>query len=155
MWDKLAGSRRIAKSASGMQMLAREAAAELESGDVLLLRGPLGSGKTTFVQGLARALGVADRITSPTFTVAAEYMAGEYSAIERVIHIDLYRLSDKEASDELLTMEALEEDKRKDAVILIEWAEKLGDKAPEGSKKIEFEYGVSENEREVRFINDD
>lgn len=153
MWDKLAGVQRTVKSVGAMRTLAREAAAELEPGDVLLLCGPLGSGKTTFVQSLARALGVVERITSPTFTVATEYMTGGRSAIERVIHIDLYRLSDKEAGDELSVIEALEKSGKENAVTLIEWAEKLGDKVLGDPKKIEFDHGVSENERKVRFID--
>lgn len=153
MWGKLAGSWRTVKSVDEMQALAREVVVELEPGGVLLLCGPLGSGKTVFVQSLARALGVADKITSPTFTVVAEYDTRGRSAIERVVHIDLYRLSDKEAGNELSVLQALEEDRRNNAVTLIEWAEKLGDNALKGSKRVEFEYGVSENERKVRFVD--
>lgn len=153
MWGKLAGASRTVKSAGAMQVLAREVMAELEPGDVLLLCGPLGSGKTVFVQSLACVLGVTDRVTSPTFTVAAEYDTSGRLAIKRVIHIDLYRLSDKEAGNELSVRQVLEGSKRKNAVTLIEWAEKLGGQAPKGAKKIEFEYGVSKDERKVKFID--
>ena len=145
--------KRTVKNVGEMQTLAREVAKGLEPGDVLLLCGPLGSGKTVFVQSLARALGVVDKMTSPTFTVVAEYDAGEQSIIKLVIHMDLYRLSDKEADNELSVAEALQEGRRKKAVILIEWAEKLGDNVPKGAKYIEFEHGGSENERKVRFID--
>jgi tRNA threonylcarbamoyladenosine biosynthesis protein TsaE len=148
MWDKLVGTQQIVKSTNEMKVLAQKMAKELEAGDVLLLCGSLGSGKTTFVQSLAKALGVAEQITSPTFTVVAEY---EGAIIGRMIHVDLYRLSDKEAINELSVSEVLEEDNRKDAVVLIEWAEKLGDKVPVGAKRIEFEHGESENERKVNF----
>lgn len=153
MWDKLAGRARIVKSVGEMKALAQEVAVEVEAGDVLLLYGSLGSGKTVFVQSLARVLGVTDQVTSPTFTVVAEYMAREGLAVERLVHIDLYRLSEKDVSRELSVVEALKKDKRKNAVIIIEWAEKLGDKVVKGAKKIEFEHGKSENVRKVKFVN--
>ena len=153
MWDKLAGKEQVVKSAGEMRELAQIVAEELEVGDVLLLRGPLGSGKTTFVQSLAEVLGVTDQITSPTFTVVAEYAVGGSLAIERLVHVDLYRLGDEEAQKEMSVAEVLEENKRKNAVTIIEWAEKLGDEGVAGAKGIEFKHGESENERRVRFIN--
>lgn len=66
-------------------------AAGLRDGDVVLVRGELGSGKTTFVRGAARALGVTDPITSPTFSIGHRYRATETTAVS---HLDLYRLAD-------------------------------------------------------------
>lgn len=151
MWDKLVGTQ-VVKNLDEMRVLAQEVGDVLKPSDVLLLCGPLGSGKTAFVQSLADVLGVVEQITSPTYTVVAEYDIEGKSSIERMVHIDLYRLSDKDVSRESSVLEALLKNKRKNTVVLIEWAEKLGDKAPKEAKRIEFEYGEKENERKVKFI---
>jgi tRNA threonylcarbamoyladenosine biosynthesis protein TsaE len=72
------------------EALGAELAAGLREGDVVLIRGELGSGKTTFVRGAARALGVTDPITSPTFSIGHRYRAAQTT----VSHLDLYRLAD-------------------------------------------------------------
>ena len=72
------------------EALGAELAAGLRDGDVVLVRGELGSGKTTFVRGAARALGVTDPITSPTFSIGHRYRAAQTT----VSHLDLYRLAD-------------------------------------------------------------
>ena len=74
--------------AAETEALAATAAARLRPGDVVLVRGELGAGKTTFVRGAARALGVTEPVTSPTFTVGALYTGTQ----GRVAHLDLYRL---------------------------------------------------------------
>jgi tRNA threonylcarbamoyladenosine biosynthesis protein TsaE len=66
-----------------------ELARELRDGDLVLVRGELGAGKTTLVRGAARALGVADPVTSPTFSIGHRYAAGSLT----VSHLDLYRLA--------------------------------------------------------------
>jgi tRNA threonylcarbamoyladenosine biosynthesis protein TsaE len=71
------------------EALGAELATGLRDGDVVLVRGELGSGKTTFVRGAARALGVTDPITSPTFSIGHRYRATNTI----VSHLDLYRLS--------------------------------------------------------------
>jgi tRNA threonylcarbamoyladenosine biosynthesis protein TsaE len=71
------------------EALGAELAAGLRDGDVVLVRGELGSGKTTFVRGAARALGVTDPITSPTFSIGHRYRATNTT----VSHLDLYRLA--------------------------------------------------------------
>lgn len=77
------------------EALGAELAAGLRDGDVVLVQGELGSGKTTFVRGAARALGVTDPITSPTFSIGHRYRAGEST----VSHLDLYRLEGLEHED--------------------------------------------------------
>lgn len=71
------------------EALGARLATELSSGDVVLVRGELGAGKTTLVRGAARALGVTDAVTSPTFSIAHRYRARAAT----VTHLDLYRLA--------------------------------------------------------------
>jgi tRNA threonylcarbamoyladenosine biosynthesis protein TsaE len=95
-------------------------ARELRPGDVVLLSGELGSGKTTFVRGALRALGVRGPVTSPTFTLARRY-AGD--GVE-VSHLDLHRLAGApdEADEALLEDEATE-----DRITFVEWPEMGGE----------------------------
>ena len=86
----------------------------LRPGDLVLLQGPLGAGKTTFARAVAEALGVTDPVRSPSFTIANIY-AGRVP----VQHLDLYRLEGVTSEDAL----ALEEYLRDDAVTLVEWPE--------------------------------
>lgn len=88
----------------------------LEGGDILLLDGDLGAGKTTFVKGLADALGVHGRVTSPTFT-----LLHSYEGRLRLHHLDLYRLEDV---SEVLDLD-LPELLSGDAVLAVEWPEIL------------------------------
>jgi tRNA threonylcarbamoyladenosine biosynthesis protein TsaE len=95
------------------EALGAELAAHLRPGDVVLVRGDLGAGKTTLVRGAARALGVADPITSPTFGIGHRYRGAEV----RVAHIDLYRLAGLEREDPGLLDDYL----AADAIAFVEW----------------------------------
>ncbi len=77
------------------ESLGAQLAESLVDGDVVLIRGELGAGKTTLVRGAARALGVSDPVTSPTFSIGHRYRAGEVT----VSHLDLYRLAGLEQED--------------------------------------------------------
>ena len=102
--------------------LAAQLAARLPNGGVIALQGELGAGKTTFVQGLARALGIARPVTSPTFTLVGEYPGGRLL----LVHMDLYRLR---SPDDLLTIGFPEYLERK-ALVAVEWPERAGDLLP-------------------------
>ena len=68
---------------------------------IILLKGPIGSGKTSFVQGLGEGLGIKENITSPTFALSHHYDSGETP----LIHMDLYRVNNKESAEELFIEE--------------------------------------------------
>jgi len=97
--------------------VARDLAATLSAGDVLLLSGELGAGKTAFVRGLAQGLNIGeDEVSSPTFTLVHEYHGGRLT----LYHVDLYRL-DRAATDDL----GLDEMGVADGVLAIEWPDRL------------------------------
>ena len=101
---------------------AREFAARLRPGDVVLVSGNLGAGKTAFVRGLAAGLGIdPDEVSSPTFTIVHEYRGRGLT----LYHVDLYRL-DSAATDEL----GLEELGVADGVLAIEWPGRLSHALP-------------------------
>ena len=95
------------------ETLGAQVARALEPGDVVLVSGELGSGKTTFVRGAARALGVSGPVTSPTFTIGRRYTAGAL----KVSHLDLYRLESLASEDPAL----LEDYVTPDSVSFVEW----------------------------------
>lgn len=101
------------KSVDETYALAKKVADTLDGGEVLLLDGDLGAGKTTFTKGLAKALGVKEEVTSPTFTILNVYEDGRL----KLNHLDMYRV---ESSDELAEL-GIEECIDEDAVTVIEW----------------------------------
>jgi tRNA threonylcarbamoyladenosine biosynthesis protein TsaE len=91
-----------------------ELAEGLKEGDVVLVRGELGAGKTTLVRGAARALGVSDPVTSPSFSIGHRYRAGERLVVS---HLDLYRLAGLEHEDPDLLVDYLGEGR----IAFVEW----------------------------------
>lgn len=105
--------------AAATQALAAALGQVISAGAVLLLNGDLGSGKTTFVQGLGAALGVKGPIVSPTFTIANEYPEARLP----LYHFDLYRLQPEETA--ALNLEGYWEGEYPLGIVAIEWAERL------------------------------
>ena len=123
--------------------VARELAAGLNAGDVVLLSGNLGAGKTAFVRGLAEGLGHdPEDVSSPTFTLVHEYRGGRLV----LYHVDLYRL-DRAAVDDL----GLEEMGVSDGVLAIEWPDRLTHDLP-GARTIEIEI-VDDTTRQISIRN--
>ena len=125
----------------------RQVAASLEpllhSGDVILLSGDLGAGKTAFVQGLAAALGVQERVTSPTFTLAVSY-----EGRLRLHHLDVYRLDNLAEVLDLDLPELLDDR----AVICIEWGEVVVPELPRDFLRIRIQLGHPEEIDDARVL---
>ena len=107
---------------SGLERLAGELARSVKPGDRFFLSGPLGAGKSTFARAFIRALGVTGAIPSPTFIMDSVYSISETGF--EIHHMDLYRL---EGSKEELLMLGFEEILDSDAVVLVEWPERIDD----------------------------
>ncbi|HET6792914.1 MAG TPA: tRNA (adenosine(37)-N6)-threonylcarbamoyltransferase complex ATPase subunit type 1 TsaE, partial [Acidimicrobiales bacterium] len=103
--------------AAATQELAGRLAGVLQPGDLILLEGDLGAGKTTFTQGMARALGVGDAVTSPTFVLMNIYPT---DAGFDLVHVDVYRLDRLSEVVDLALPEMLEDG----SVVVVEWGER-------------------------------
>jgi tRNA threonylcarbamoyladenosine biosynthesis protein TsaE len=103
------------RSATETEALGAELAWTLVPGDVVLIDGELGAGKTTFVRGAARALGVTEPVTSPTFTIGQRYPAA--APIAFVSHVDLYRLASLRDEDPDLLADYI----GTDTITFVEW----------------------------------
>lgn len=114
----------------------------VEAGDIICLKGDLGAGKTLFSKGLAQGLGIAEEeVSSPTFT-----LINEYDGRLPMYHMDIYRLDDEESIEGL----GLEEYFYGQGVTLVEWADKLGELAPQEALFIEID-NLEENKRQITF----
>lgn len=118
----------------------------LKPGDIVTLQGDLGSGKTTFTQGLGKALGITKPITSPTFLLVKTYTI-DRGPIKRLNHVDLYRIEKESEISGLGLQEMLAEE---GAITVIEWPEKMGSLLPEKKIALEFEY-IDEHTRKIRY----
>ena len=129
--------RRLSRSPADTEALGEALAPGLEPGDVIVLTGPLGAGKTCFVAGLARGLACAARVRSPSFT-----LVNEYRGRLLLLHLDLYRV--EAAAAEALGLE----EQAERGVLVAEWGEKLPAGLRERALAVEFEI-VSERERRL------
>lgn len=124
-----------------MRALGGAIGAWLRPGDVLLLHGDLGAGKTTLAQGIAAALGVREAIQSPTFTLAVEHQ-GRLPGGEpvQINHLDLYRLTSPDELESLGYEQYIDND---GAITLIEWPERVADWLPEAYLLVAIAYDVA------------
>ncbi len=132
---------RRSTSPSETQRLGALVARLLQPGDVLALLGELGAGKTNFVKGLARGLGVKESVHSPTFILANEYRSGRMP----LFHVDAYRVA---SAGEAIGF-GFDDYLNDDGVTVIEWAERITSALPAEHLVIEFQH-VGENERAIK-----
>jgi len=126
------------RSAGETDALARRVAEALRGGETIALIGPIGAGKTTWVQGLAAGLGCPDRPNSPTFVLQQWYRSGAsagQSGALLVCHLDLYRLDDSAEIARLGLLEPLDSQQ----VTVIEWADRAGDLLPPDRLNLTFQ----------------
>lgn len=133
----------ITKSSKETQNLGLNFAKTLGKGNVICLYGELGSGKTTFVQGLAKGLGIKSRIISPTFIMVRSYSL----EIMNFYHIDLYRVESEEDIRGLGIEEIMND---KNNIVTIEWAQNLKSLMPKKRTDIKFYY-EKESTRKIAF----
>lgn len=110
-------------------------------GAVVAFTGDLGAGKTAFVRGLARGLGIADRVTSPTFTIVNEYEGGRLP----LFHFDLYRLA---SSDELFEI-GWEDYLRRGGVCAVEWSENAAGALERDTVRVDLRRGAEDGQRVI------
>ena len=150
----------VTQSAAATQALGQLLGQSLHSGQIVALSGDLGAGKTTLTQGIGRGLGIRERITSPTFTLVNEY-AGQDGVT--LIHTDSYRLGEMRSADgaddedsaslEAATFGMEEILDRPDAVIVIEWAERLRSLLPDDYLEVRLAQLPDDDDgREIVFI---
>jgi len=129
----------ITSSASETKKFASRFVKKLKKGDILCLIGDLGSGKTTFIQGLARGLGIKENVSSPTFV-----LLNQYRGKLPLYHFDLYRLDN---TDEIRNL-GYEEFFYGGGIAVVEWAEKLKELMPKKYIEIKFQV-LGKNKRNI------
>ena len=141
---------RITKSPSQTQKLASDFAKKLKGGEVIVLTGELGAGKTEFVKGLARGLGIKQSISSPSFVLMREYTIRVQGLGVRVlVHIDCYRIKTVKEIEELGLNEIFQD---KNTVTVIEWGEKIKKILPKKRIEIYFKYLDDINFRSIALL---
>ena len=133
-------------SAAETEALGEALAARLKGGDVVAYRGGLGMGKTAFTRGLARGLGYAGRVTSPTFTIVNEYM-GRLP----LFHFDMYRLGDSEELFDIGWEDYLD----RGGVCAVEWSENVSDALPQGTVYVEIRREAEQDSRVITITGRD
>lgn len=128
-------------SALQTQALAEALSGLCRAGDLLVLAGEMGAGKTAFAQGFARGLGVDEPVTSPTFTIVREYEGAELA----LHHLDVYRLDQLREVAELGVGEMLDED----AVMLVEWGDAVLPALGDRYLEIRITFGEGDDDRHL------
>ena len=127
--------------------LGNDFAKELKPGDVIGLKGELGSGKTQFVKGICGYFGITDDVNSPTFIIVNEYEGNSPAGdIIKIYHLDLYRLN-KPGDLNSLGMDNY----LNSGIVLVEWSELMENYLGRDLRTVSFEHGSTENERVITF----
>ena len=129
----------ITENAEQTRKIAAEYAKTLRGGDVVLLDGEMGAGKTVFVKGLALGMGITEEVTSPTYAYMNDYDG-------RLFHYDCYRIESAEQAERL----GLADYFGMGGVCVIEWAQNIAPLLPEGCKRVTIKK-IGENKREIEF----
>ena len=137
--------RLVSRSPEDTQNLGRVIGQQAQAGDIYLLHGPLGAGKTCLTQGIAWGLEVVGHARSPTFV-----LMNQYRGRLAMYHLDLYRVSSAAEAWDL----GLEEQLFGDGISVVEWADRAEELFPEESLRIALEYGGKEDERTVTLGTD-
>ena len=146
MADRSAGTAEL-PTTEDTKALGARLGALLRAGDVVVLSGPLGAGKTVLAKGIAEAMNVDGPVTSPTFVLARVHPARQPAA-PAMVHVDMYRLLDHPGADLLGELDSLDLDTDlADAVVVVEWGEGIVERLSERHLDIRLERGA---ETEVR-----
>ena len=129
----------VTHSREETQALGARLAEALDAGRVVAFTGDLGAGKTAFVSGMARALGVEERVTSPTFTIVNEYEGGRLP----LFHFDMYRLG---GADELFHI-GWEDYLARNGVCAVEWSENVAEAIEPDAVRVSIVRGDGDNDR--------
>lgn len=129
----------VTNSAEETRALGEKLASRLKAGDVVVLEGELGAGKSELARGIARGLGVTETVTSPSFTILNVYESGRCP----LYHFDWYRLESEEELYEL----GMDEYLGGDGIAVVEWAERCPDAVPENVLRIRLEVTGGESRR--------
>jgi tRNA threonylcarbamoyladenosine biosynthesis protein TsaE len=122
-------------------VIAEAIAAVLLPGDVLVLGGDMGAGKTTFTKALGAALGITETITSPTFTLHQQYEGGRFT----LHHLDVYRIDQIEEVIDLALPELFESG----GAVVIEWGDTIAPALPAGFALLSFGFGDGDDDRHI------
>ncbi len=136
----------VARTATAIdtQALAESLAAIAQAGDLLVLAGEMGAGKTAFAQGFARGLGIPGPVTSPTFTIVQEHTGGRLN----LHHLDVYRLEHLREVADLGLAEMLDED----AVMLVEWGDAVLPALPDQYLEVRIAFGDGDDDRILELV---
>ena len=129
----------VTNSPAETEAVGETLAGRLEPGTVIAFTGDLGAGKTAFVRGLARGLGITERVTSPTFTIVNEYEGGRLP----LFHFDMYRLG---SADELFDI-GWEDYLARGGVCAVEWSENVTDALEDGCLRVDIRRGERDDQR--------
>ena len=138
MFHRGESMRYISNSVEETERLGAKLAESLPAGSIVAFTGDLGAGKTAFVRGMARGLGIEERVTSPTFTIVNEYDEGT----KPLFHFDLYRLYD---ADELFDI-GWEDYLTRGGICAVEWSERAVD-AMENCIRVDIVRGETDSQR--------